>query len=77
LAQAVTDVTFSTYFTINSLAAPSGGDYPPHSCAASKHPGGVNVSLADASGRFVSETVNTAVWRYMGDRDDRHSVTLP
>ena len=37
-----------------------------HVAASSYHPGGVNVGLADGSGRFVSETINTAVWQASG-----------
>ncbi len=36
--------------------------------ARSLHPGGANASLGDASVRFVSETVNHAVWRALGTR---------
>ena len=34
------------------------------------HPGGANVTLADASVRFVSETVETDTWRAVGGRAD-------
>ncbi|MDR0609585.1 MAG: DUF1559 domain-containing protein [Planctomycetaceae bacterium] len=76
IPHAVNDVTFSTYYSINTKT-PNSPDYPSHSCAASKHSGGVNVVLADASGRFVSETINTTVWRYYGDRSDGTPVALP
>jgi prepilin-type N-terminal cleavage/methylation domain-containing protein/prepilin-type processing-associated H-X9-DG protein len=36
--------------------------------AQSSHPGGVNLSLCDGSVRFVSETINLAVWRALGTR---------
>lgn len=42
--------------------------------ARSKHPGGVNVALADGSVRFVSETIDLAVWRYIGTRSGRESA---
>jgi hypothetical protein len=74
---AVADVTFSTYYTPNSVTPNSGSEYPHASCAASKHPGGVNVTLADASGRFITETINATVWRYLGDRADYHPVAMP
>jgi prepilin-type processing-associated H-X9-DG protein len=35
----------------------------------SRHPGGVNVLLCDASTRFVAETVDLTVWRGAGTRD--------
>jgi len=34
------------------------------------HPGGGQVTLADASVRFVSETVNAQTWRDLGNRQD-------
>jgi len=39
-----------------------------YAAARSNHPGGVNVSLADASVRFVSDDVAQDVWRAMGTR---------
>jgi hypothetical protein len=77
--QAVNDVTFSTYYlpninTPNSIDSP---DFPSHSCAASQHTGGVNVTMADVSGHFVSETIDPTIWRFLGDRADGHVVTLP
>ncbi|MDR0520983.1 MAG: DUF1559 domain-containing protein, partial [Planctomycetaceae bacterium] len=77
IPQAIGDVTFSTYYGINIDTANSGQECPPHVSAASKHTGGVNVTLADASGRFVSETITSSIWRYYGDRQDGQSVSLP
>jgi prepilin-type processing-associated H-X9-DG protein len=37
--------------------------------ATSRHPGGVNLALADASVRFIKSTVDLAVWRALGSRD--------
>jgi len=34
--------------------------------ARSKHPGGVNVGLADGSVRFIAETIDLATWRALG-----------
>ncbi len=39
------------------------------STARSQHPGGVNVLMADASVRFVGETITQAVWRGLGTRN--------
>jgi prepilin-type processing-associated H-X9-DG protein len=50
-----------------------GGVFP----ARSKHPGGVNVALADASVRFVSETVDLLTWQYMGCRNDGKAFNMP
>jgi prepilin-type N-terminal cleavage/methylation domain-containing protein/prepilin-type processing-associated H-X9-DG protein len=37
--------------------------------ANSRHPGGVNVGMADGSVRFVKETVNLETWRALGSRN--------
>ena len=37
--------------------------------ANSRHPGGVNVGLADGSVRFVKTTVNIQAWRALGTRN--------
>jgi prepilin-type N-terminal cleavage/methylation domain-containing protein/prepilin-type processing-associated H-X9-DG protein len=37
--------------------------------ANSRHPGGVNVGLADGSVRFVKDTVNITAWRALGTRN--------
>jgi hypothetical protein len=52
---------------------PGGGVYP----ARSKHPGGVNAALADASVRFISETIDGYTWQYLGARADGQAVTVP
>ncbi len=31
--------------------------------ARSRHPGGVNVAFCDGSGRFISDTIDTAIWQ--------------
>lgn len=43
----------------------------------SAHPGGVNVAMADASVRFVSQTVNNQVLGLSGYRDDGISTQAP
>ena len=45
--------------------------------ARSRHPGGVNVSLADASVRFITESVDLAVWRALSTRYGDEPVTMP
>lgn len=45
--------------------------------ARSKHPGGVNVALADASVRFVGNTVDLLTWQRMGARNDGQPITMP
>jgi prepilin-type processing-associated H-X9-DG protein len=46
--------------------------YPPSRIATttnSRHPGGVNVALADGSVRFIKNTVNPVTWRALGTRN--------
>jgi prepilin-type N-terminal cleavage/methylation domain-containing protein/prepilin-type processing-associated H-X9-DG protein len=46
--------------------------FPPRrisTTANSRHPGGVNVSLADGSVRFIKSTVNIQTWRALGTRN--------
>ena len=45
--------------------------------AASYHPGGVSVALADGSVRFVSETVDADVWTAAGTRERGEPLQLP
>jgi prepilin-type N-terminal cleavage/methylation domain-containing protein/prepilin-type processing-associated H-X9-DG protein len=40
----------------------------------SHHAGGLNASFADGSARFVSEDVDPAVWRHVGNRSDGEIV---
>jgi len=39
-----------------------------HIASRSYHPGGVNVGLADGSVRFVSDSIQFAVWKAFGTR---------
>ena len=46
--------------------------FPPQrvsTTANSRHPGGVNVTLADGSVRFFKSTINLGVWRAVGTRN--------
>jgi len=43
----------------------------------SRHPGGVNVALGDASVRFISATIDLTTWQRLGARSDRQPVTVP
>jgi prepilin-type processing-associated H-X9-DG protein len=45
--------------------------------ANSEHPGGVNVGLADASVRFVVETINQDVWWGVHTINGAENVQLP
>ncbi|MGQ9564741.1 MAG: DUF1559 domain-containing protein [Thermogutta sp.] len=45
--------------------------------ARSRHPGGVNVCLADASVRFIGETIDMNVWRATSTIQGNESVSMP
>ncbi len=40
-----------------------------YSNATSNHPGGVNVGMADGSGRFVKNSINLQTWWALGSRN--------
>ncbi|MBC7351701.1 MAG: DUF1559 domain-containing protein [Thermogutta sp.] len=42
--------------------------------ARSRHPGGVNVGMADGSVRFVSDTVDLLIWRYLATRNGQEPL---
>ena len=42
--------------------------------ANSRHPGGVQMALCDASVRFVPQTINLVTWRALGTRDSKDVV---
>jgi prepilin-type processing-associated H-X9-DG protein len=52
-------------------------DYRANGGFSSKHPGGVNMLMADASVRFVDGSVDFAVWCYAGDKADMQASKLP
>jgi len=43
--------------------------------ARSRHPGGVNASMCDASVRFVADSIDLLVWRAMATRDGGEAVS--
>jgi hypothetical protein len=45
--------------------------------ARSNHAGGVNVSLADASVRFIADEVDLTVWRSLATKAGGESITVP
>ena len=45
--------------------------------ARSRHPGGVNVALADGGVRFVEDGVDAAVWKAAGTRAGGEALALP
>jgi hypothetical protein len=73
----VHEIAFSTYYQPNNCADQSGSEFPAESCATSKHPGGVNITCADLSGRFVTDAIASDIWRVFGGRDDHKTASLP
>jgi prepilin-type processing-associated H-X9-DG protein len=55
-----------------ALAGPNG-----RKSARSRHPGGVNVVMADASLRFVTDDIALATWRAMGTMNGSEIVSEP
>ena len=70
---------FSTVVTPNSQTYPwsscrhqcsgCGADAAQISNVSSRHPGGVNVCMADGSVKFVKDTINMRIWWSLGTRD--------
>jgi len=50
---------------------------PIHAAARSLHPGGVNVLMADGAVKFVSNTIDLALWRAAGSMNGGESLSLP
>jgi prepilin-type N-terminal cleavage/methylation domain-containing protein/prepilin-type processing-associated H-X9-DG protein len=48
-----------------------------HLASRSYHPGGVNVSFADGSVRFIAETINAEAWKALGTRSGGEVVSSP
>jgi prepilin-type N-terminal cleavage/methylation domain-containing protein/prepilin-type processing-associated H-X9-DG protein len=45
------------------------------STASSRHPGGVNVLIADGSCRFIKNTINVSVWQALGSRNGAEIIS--
>ena len=58
----------STIFGIPTAGPSSQSGLNAHTAARSRHPGGVNASLSDASVRFFSRSISQSIWRKMGTR---------
>lgn len=48
-----------------------------HAAARSKHTGGVNLALADGSVRFMTDSVDTLIWRGLGTRAGGEVLQIP
>jgi prepilin-type N-terminal cleavage/methylation domain-containing protein/prepilin-type processing-associated H-X9-DG protein len=72
---------FNTVVTPNSKQFPWGACSPGNLfdsafCkSGSNHPGGVNVLMADGSGRFVKDTINQNTWWALGTRADGEVIS--
>ena len=47
-----------------------------HNAARSRHPGGVNVAFADGHVTFVEDSIDLAIWRALGARNDELTIGL-
>jgi len=78
------------YTVFNTLAPPnwkypscmqcdgcSAGDSPGVYPARSRHPGGANHCIADASVRFISETIDLTTYHGLGSRNGGETVQVP
>ena len=78
--QWIRNITYQTH--VNAFFPPNATepDVSHHgesvSGARSRHPGGVNVALADGSVRFVIETIDLVTWRDLHDRVDGRTISL-
>jgi len=62
----------------NQLPAPDCRNCAGHAAVfGSSHPGGLNMSLADGSVRFIAYTIDAATFADLGQRNDHHAVSLP
>lgn len=57
----------------NPPATTIGSEYA-HKSARSRHPGGVNVAMADASVHFITDEIALATWRAMGTMNGNETI---
>jgi prepilin-type N-terminal cleavage/methylation domain-containing protein len=71
-------IGFTTLMTPNSKLWDCGANSDNTMFAArSVHPGGVQATLADASTRFVTDTIDWRVWKFLGGMKDGQAVQFP
>jgi prepilin-type N-terminal cleavage/methylation domain-containing protein len=71
-------MVFTTLMTPNSKLWDCGANSDNSVFAArSAHRGGVQASLGDASTRFVADTIDWQVWKFLGGTKDGQSVQFP
>ena len=64
--------------SIASVSWWSQGGRRSHAAARSRHPGGVNVAMADGAVAFISDSIDLIVWRSAATRagEESHSLTV-
>ena len=71
-------LAFTTLMTPNSPFMDCGaGSATAATAARSFHPGVVQTAIADGSTHAVSETIDWATWRWLGNKDDGNPVQVP
>ncbi len=74
----MTDSHTATRYYMNAGPNTRGCMFPPQrisTTANSRHPGGVNVTMADGSVKFVKTSVNLGAWRALGSRNGGEVVS--
>jgi prepilin-type N-terminal cleavage/methylation domain-containing protein/prepilin-type processing-associated H-X9-DG protein len=66
---ALPDRIYTSFYCNNNLPNPpcavSTATDPTMFASRSRHPGGVQVAMCDGSGRFISQTIDIATWRFL------------
>ena len=64
----------------NAIGVPcsrGGGRNTHHMASRSRHPGGVNVIMCDASGTFISDSIDVQTWQAMSTMNGEETYALP
>ncbi|MDR2644252.1 MAG: DUF1559 domain-containing protein [Planctomycetaceae bacterium] len=75
----VHEIAFTTFYQPNLKCPVKNGSnvFPAQSTTSSMHPNGVNVTNADLSGRFVTDSIAASIWQAHGGRSDSKVAALP